>query len=74
MLQVIHGVKLPYIAPSLGGVETLIEQPAIISYWDQGPEKRAEYGISDNLVRYSCGIEDAEDLWADLKQALDKCQ
>ena len=64
-------MKLPYIAPSLGGVESLIEQPAIISYWDQGPAKRAEYGISDNLVRYSCGIEDAEDLWADLKQSLD---
>ena len=70
-VQVIDGVRIPYIAPSLGGVETLIEQPAIISYWDQGPEKRAEYGICDNLVRYSCGIEDVEDLWADLKQALD---
>ena len=71
LLQVIDSVKLPYIAPSLGGVDSLIEQPAIISYWDQGPEKRAEYGIWDNLVRFSCGIEDVEDIWADLKQALD---
>lgn len=41
----IDGCQLPYIAPSLGGVESLIEQPTIISYWDQGPEKRAEIGI-----------------------------
>ena len=41
----IDGCRLPYIAPSLGGVESLIEQPTIISYWDQGPEKRAEIGI-----------------------------
>jgi cystathionine gamma-synthase len=66
----IDAVKLPYIAPSLGGVESLIEQPTVISYWDQGPEKRAEYGIKDNLVRYSCGVECVEDLWADLEQAL----
>jgi cystathionine gamma-synthase len=44
-------VRIPYIAPSLGGVESLIEQPTVISYWDQGPEKRAEYNIKDNLVR-----------------------
>jgi cystathionine gamma-synthase len=69
--SVIDGVRLPYIAPSLGGVETLIEQPTVISYWDQGPERRAAIGIKDNLVRYSCGVEDMEDLWADLEQALD---
>lgn len=67
----IDNCKLPYIAPSLGGVESLIEQPTIISYWDQGPEKRAEIGIKDNLVRFSCGIEDYEDIAADLLQALD---
>ena len=38
----------------------------------QGPEKRAEYGILDNLVRYSCGVEDVEDIWADIEQALAK--
>lgn len=37
----------------------------------QGPEKRAEYGIKDNLIRYSCGIENVEDLWSDIAQALD---
>jgi cystathionine gamma-synthase len=38
----------------------------------QGPEKRAEYGIKDNLVRFSCGVEDVEDIWDDLAQALEK--
>lgn len=66
----IDSCRLPYIAPSLGGVESLIEQPTVISYWDQGPEKRAEYNIKDNLVRFSCGVENVEDIWADLAQAL----
>ncbi len=66
----IDAMQLPYIAPSLGGVESLIEQPTVISYWDQGPEKRAEVGIKDNLVRFSCGVECVEDLWDDLQQAL----
>jgi|TARA_B100001175_G_C19277494_1_gene527135 cystathionine gamma-synthase len=64
--------RLPYIAPSLGGVESLIEQPTVVSYWDQGPEKRAAIGIKDNLVRFACGIEDYADIEADFKQALDK--
>lgn len=38
----------------------------------QGPEKRAEYNIKDNLVRFSCGVEDVEDIWQDLDQALKK--
>ena len=38
----------------------------------QGPEKRAEYGIVDNLVRFSCGVEHQEDIWEDLCQALDQ--
>lgn len=68
----IDAVKLPYIAPSLGGVESLIEQPTVISYWDQGPEKRAQVGIKDNLIRFSCGVEPLEDIWDDMKQALDQ--
>jgi cystathionine gamma-synthase len=68
----IDSVRLPYIAPSLGGVESLIEQPTVISYWDQGPEKRALYNIRDNLVRFSCGVEDIVDIWADIEQALEK--
>jgi cystathionine gamma-synthase len=68
--KLIDSVKLPYIAPSLGGVESLIEQPTVVSYWDQGPEMRAKLGIKDNLVRFSCGIESYDDVWADFKQAL----
>jgi cystathionine gamma-synthase len=67
----IDACRLPYIAPSLGGVESLIEQPTVVSYWDQPPAKRAEYGIRDSLVRFSVGIEDVEDIWADLEQALE---
>lgn len=67
----IDNVKIPYIAPSLGGVESLIEMPAVQSYWSFGPEKRAEIGIKENLIRFSIGIEDVEDIWADLVQALE---
>ncbi len=66
----VDACRIPYIAPSLGGVETLIEMPALMSFWDQTPESRAELGITDSLIRYSCGIEDADDLIADLDQAL----
>ena len=62
--------QIPYIAPSLGGVESLIEVPALMSFWDRTPEERAELGMRDSLVRYSVGIEDADDLIADLEQAL----
>jgi len=69
--KVIDNVRLPYIAPSLGGVESLIEQPTVVSYWDQSPEIRAAIGIKDNLIRYSCGIENFEDIWDDLSRSLD---
>jgi cystathionine gamma-synthase len=68
--KLLDNMKLPYIAPSLGGVESLIEQPTVVSYWDQGPEKRAQLGIKDNLVRYSTGIESFDDVWADFQQSL----
>lgn len=68
---VVDSVKLPYIAPSLGGTESLIEQPAVISYWDQGEEGRARLGIRDNLIRLSLGVEDTEDLERDLLDALE---
>jgi cystathionine gamma-synthase len=64
--------RIPYIAPSLGGVESLIEVPALMSFWDKTPEQRAALGIRDALVRLSVGIEDADDLIADLAQALDR--
>jgi len=62
--------RLPYIAPSLGGVESLIEMPALMSYWDLEREERLKLGITDSLIRYSCGVEDADDLIADLEQAI----
>jgi cystathionine gamma-synthase len=66
----IDACKIPYIAPSLGGVESLIEMPVIMSFWDKTPEQRKELGITDSLVRFSCGIEDGDDLVGDLEQAL----
>jgi cystathionine gamma-synthase len=66
----VDACRIPYIAPSLGGVESLIEMPALMSYWDLKPEQRLELGISDALVRLSCGVEDAADLIADLERAL----
>lgn len=68
----IDELRLPYIGPSLGGVESLVEQVAIISYYELSSEERAEIGISDSLVRLAVGIESADDLLADLAQALDK--
>jgi cystathionine gamma-lyase len=58
------------LAESLGGVESLIEHPAIMTHASLPPEKRAELGIGDGLVRLSVGVEDEADLIADLAQAL----
>jgi cystathionine gamma-synthase len=66
----IDHLQIPYIAPSLGGVETLIEQPALMSFYEMATEDRAAIGIADELVRLSLGVEEAEDLIADLDQAL----
>jgi cystathionine gamma-synthase len=60
--------ELAYVAPSMGGVETLIEAVALMSFWDRTPEERARLGIKDGLIRLSCGIEDADDIVADLEQ------
>jgi cystathionine gamma-synthase len=62
--------ELATIAPSLGGVETLIEQPAIMSYHGLAPEERAAIGIVDGLVRLSVGIEDVRDVQDDLARLL----
>ncbi|HEY2841529.1 MAG TPA: aminotransferase class I/II-fold pyridoxal phosphate-dependent enzyme [Pirellulales bacterium] len=70
--RVVDAAQLPRIGPSLGGVESLIEQPLVMSYYEVPPEDRARYGIPDNMIRLSCGIENTEDLLADLAQALDK--
>ena len=71
-IRFIDQVKIPYIAPSFGGVESLIEQPAIMSFYEMTSEERLEIGIKDELVRFSAGIENAADLIADLDQALGK--
>jgi len=68
--RVCDNVKIPRIAPSLGGVESLIEQPLVMSYWDYSPADRERFGISDNMIRMSCGIENTQDLIDDLDQAL----
>ncbi|MGB8852938.1 MAG: aminotransferase class I/II-fold pyridoxal phosphate-dependent enzyme [Pirellulales bacterium] len=67
---VIDAVRIPRIGPSLGGVESLIEQPLVMSYWNYTPAERAAFRIPDNMIRLACGIEDSADLVADLAQAL----
>ena len=62
--------RLAVIGPSFGGVDTLIEQPAHISYHKYDAAFRKSVGIYDNFVRFSCGIEGTEDIIADLDQAL----
>ena len=65
-------VTLAYSAPSLGGVESLITQPAITSHAGMSAEDREKIGITDDLVRISCGIESTQDLITDFGQALDQ--
>ena len=65
-----RGVRIPVIAPSLGGTETLLTRPAVTSHAGLDPEMRRKKGISDTLVRMSVGIEWADDLVEDLEQAL----
>jgi len=68
--RLIDAVKIPKIAASLGGVESLIEQPAIMSYSELSREELAKVGIDPALVRMAVGIEDTADLVHDLEQAL----
>jgi len=70
--RLVDACRIPRIAPSLGGVESLIEQPALMSFYELTTEERLQVGIKDSLVRYSVGVEDADDLLADLKQALER--
>jgi cystathionine gamma-synthase len=65
-------LQLCYIGPSLGGVETLITHPALVSYYDYSRKERYELGISDTLFRLAVGIEDAEDIIADIERGLKK--
>ena len=69
--RIVDAAKIPRIAPSLGGVESLIEQPLVMSYYHCTPEERKAFGIADNMIRMACGIEDSDDLIRDLEQALE---
>jgi cystathionine gamma-lyase/cystathionine beta-lyase/cystathionine gamma-lyase/homocysteine desulfhydrase len=69
---VLESVKLCTLAESLGGVETLISHPATMTHASVDPEKRERLGITDGLVRISVGIEDTDDIIADIDQALEK--
>lgn len=66
----LDGLRVSRIALSLGGVESLVGPPAIISYFDLPAEERAALGIEETLVRHSVGIEDADDVIADVHTAL----
>jgi cystathionine gamma-synthase len=68
----VDACRIPRIAPSLGGVESLIEQPALMSYFELSTEQREAVGISDDLVRYAVGLEDTDELVADALAALDR--
>lgn len=72
--KVMGAVKLCVLAVSLGGVETLIQHPASMTHASMGLEARKRAGITDGLVRLSVGIENANDLMADLDQALSACE
>ena len=69
---VLESVKVCTLAESLGGVETLISHPATMTHASVDEAKRQRIGITDGLVRISVGIEDTDDIIADLDQALDK--
>jgi cystathionine gamma-lyase len=68
--RVMEKTRIFTLAESLGGVESLIEHPAIMTHASVPPENRKALGIADTLIRISVGIEDVKDLIADLEQAL----
>lgn len=70
--SVLDNVRLCALAESLGGVETLVSHPATMTHASVPPEQRARLGITDGLVRISVGVEDVEDIIADLDAALEK--
>ena len=67
----VASTRLFTLAESLGGVESLIELPATMTHASVPPDARAALGIEDGLVRFSVGIEDPDDLIADLDQAIE---
>jgi cystathionine beta-lyase/cystathionine gamma-synthase len=70
--QFLQRASLPILAPSLGGVESLMVRPAVTSHAGMDPAERKRLGITDSLIRMSIGIEATEDIIEDLKQTLDQ--
>jgi len=70
--KVLEGVTVFSLAESLGGVESLISHPATMTHASIPVEDRLRFGVTEGLVRLSVGVEDLEDLEADLRQALAK--
>ncbi len=68
--KVLESFSLFSLAESLGGVESLVNHPAIMTHASVPKERRDQLGISDSLIRLSVGIEDVDDLWADIERAL----
>jgi O-acetylhomoserine/O-acetylserine sulfhydrylase-like pyridoxal-dependent enzyme len=68
--RVINNLKVAVHTTHLGSSQTVAIQPAATTHWQLGPEERAKAGVPDNLIRYSAGIEDAQDLIEDLDEAL----
>ncbi len=68
--KVLDAVEHMKLAVSLGGIESLIEHPSSMTHSDMTPAEKAQAGITDNMIRMSVGLEDAQDLIADLAQAL----
>lgn len=68
----LDALRLPAVAPSLGGVESLVTRPTLTSHAGMSPEDRTKAGVTDDLIRFSCGIEHPDDLLEDFTQALDK--
>ncbi|MDH5362161.1 MAG: aminotransferase class I/II-fold pyridoxal phosphate-dependent enzyme [Aigarchaeota archaeon] len=71
-MKFVESLKLCFLAASLGGAESLATQPVTCSHYFVSAEDRRKAGVTDQLVRLALGIEDAEDIIADLKQAFDK--
>ncbi len=69
--RVVDAFRMARIAPSLGGVDTLVEQPAIMSYYEMTTEERRAAGIEDDLIRLAVGVEDEADVIADVLRALE---
>ena len=67
--QILGRVRVFSLAESLGGVESLISHPASMTHASVEPDRRAQLGIAEDLIRLSCGVEDVDDLLADLEQA-----